>query len=687
MALVRQRRLPASLAVRRPPLVLLAVPALSLARVLPAEGIGLGLRLGAATACLLIPGVLISRALQLRGFAPALAWSLGALLLALAITFGVHSSLWLTLAILGAVTAVSLPFALRDVPRDRVRGLGRRAGRIEPAKVGIVVTGIAFGIALWHVAVLDGDAFFHLARVRKLEVFGSLSLQDVGEFKDGSLHPGYAFPLWHGFLALVARLADVDPIAVGRNGPTVLAPLSFALFYEAGSALFRSAWGGIGVVIAQVSLNGIAAGHGGSFTSLALPATVSRQLLVPGLLALFFAHAREPSGALLLSTAAAAGTLALVHPTYALFVGVPLVGYAIARVLLVRRELAPALTGIVALAVPTAIALAWLRPVVEATTIHNPSGQEVRRAFAQYPGQLSGSLDRYHVAERLFTRSGAVAVAGLLCLPLAIFAARRRWAAWVLGGSLAIFALTLVPFVFPHFADAVSISQARRLVGFMPISYALVGGAAVLAGLLGMLTIPVALAAGIVLQHFYPGDFGYRFHGTTPAWPTWVALAGGLLALALGAVTRRWGRADRANVVAALAVAAFAIPVAVHGFSHWSRVGSGSGALTRGLIKAFRADAKPKDVLFADPETGYLLAAYAPVYLADAPFGHVAVTKKNRPRQRLRDAYRFYAHGGDLAIPRSYGARWIIVDHKRHRLTLDLPRAYADQRYVLYRLR
>ena len=139
--------------------------------------------------------------------------------------------------------------------------------------------------------------------------------------------------------------------------------------------------------------------------------------------------------------------------------------------------------------------------------------------------------------------------------------------------------------------------------------------------------------------------------------------------------------------MAATAVAAFAIPVAVHGFSHWSRVGSGSGALTRGLIKAVRADAKPKDVLFADPETGYLLAAYAPVYLADAPFGHVAVTKKNRPKQRLRDAYRFYAHGGDLAIPRYYGARWIIVDHKRHRLTLDLLRAYADRRYVLYRLR
>ena len=135
----------------------------------------------------------------------------------------------------------------------------------------------------------------------------------------------------------------------------------------------------------------------------------------------------------------------------------------------------------------------------------------------------------------------------------------------------------------------------------------------------------------------------------------------------------------------AAAVAAFALPVAVHGFKHWTRVGTGSGALTRGLIKAVRDDTKPKDVLFADPETGYLLAAYAPIYLANAPYGHVAATKQNRPKQRLRDAYHFYAHG-DLSIPRYYGARWIIVDLKRHRLTLNLPRAYADRRYVLYRL-
>jgi hypothetical protein len=662
----------------RLPLVVLAVPALVLARLLPADGAGLALRLGAAVACLLIPGALISRALRLRGVAPALAWSLAALIGALALTFALHRSLWTTVLALGAVSAGALPFSFRAQPRpDHERW-------VEPA---VIAAGVGFGIALWFVAVLDGDAFFHLARVRKLEVFGSLSLHNIGEFPDASLHPGYAFPLWHGFLALVAKLADVDPVGVGRNAPTVLVPLSFALFFEAGRAIFRSAWLGAAVVVAQAALTGLAAGHGGSLTSLALPATASRQLVVPALLALYFAYVREPSWPPLASVAAAGGALALIHPTYALFVGIPLVGFVVARALLARRELVPATLGVAALAAPTAVALAWLRPVVEATTSHDPSQVEVQRAFAKYPGQLAGDTHHYHLTEQLFSRTGAIAVAALACVPLALFAARRRWAAWVLGGSLAVFALTLLPWVFPHFADAVSISQARRFAGFLPLPYALAGGAAVLAGLLGLFVLPLALAAGIVLQVAYPGEFGYRFHGTTPAWPAWAAVAGGGAALVLGAALYRWDRLDRRGPLAALAVLLLALPVAAHGFSQWTRTGTGAGALTRALTRAIRSDAKPKDVLFADPNTGYLLAAYAPVYLANAPFAHVAATAQNRPRQRLRDAFRFYAHGGDLAIPRFYGARWILVDLKRHRLRLHLPRAYADRRYVLYRLR
>ncbi len=76
----------------------------------------------------------------------------------------------------------------------------------------MLVGGIALGMALWHVAgVVGGDGLFHLARVRKLVELGDLHLRTVGEFADGGLHPGYAFPLWHGFLALVAEVSGLDP--------------------------------------------------------------------------------------------------------------------------------------------------------------------------------------------------------------------------------------------------------------------------------------------------------------------------------------------------------------------------------------------------------------------------------------------------------------------------------------------
>ncbi len=56
------------------PLAWLAAPAaLGVSRLLPAEGLGLGLRLAAATACLILPGALVARALALDGLAPAFA--------------------------------------------------------------------------------------------------------------------------------------------------------------------------------------------------------------------------------------------------------------------------------------------------------------------------------------------------------------------------------------------------------------------------------------------------------------------------------------------------------------------------------------------------------------------------------------------------------------------------------------
>jgi len=660
---------------------LLAPALLAVSRLLPEEGVGLGIRLGAATLCLLIPGAFVSRALGVRGLSGALAWTMGAIFLATALMFAVHSSFWLVLALLLTTALVAAPFA------------ARHRGGISLWAVGMLAIGLAAGISLWWVSRYDGDAFFHMGRVQKLLAMHDLSLRSLDEFRDGGLHPGYAFPLWHVVVAVISKLAGVSVAAAFLHLPTVLLPLSFVLVYEAGTALFGSRWAGVATSLAEFTLLGLASGTGGGYTSLALPATAARTLLLPALLALVFMYVREPSGAVLASIVAASTALTVVHPSYSVLVAIGLVGFLVVRALLDRRHdvrhIGAALAAIV---VPAGLVVAWLLPIVRETASHSPSGVELNRAFAAYGSELDVfSRHSYRLAPELYGRAGAIAVAALLLLPLAVFAHRRLWAAFVLGAMLATFVVTLLPFVFPHFADAISISQARRIIAFSPRPYVLVGGALVLAGFLRLALLPVALAAGIALQLAYPGDFAspYRhLHGPSGVL-TWVVFGAAVAALLAAAVFgRRIPQVQGSPAVAAAAVALFLIPVAVHGYSHWTVAPKSRVALPDELVAAVRREVPRGDVVFSDPVTAYELSGFAPVYINAAPTTHVADTTANRPTARVKQAQRFFADHGPLSVPRRAGAHWLLVDRTRvGGEPFALPRVYTSPRYVLYRLR
>lgn len=635
----------------------------------------LALRLAGALALVLAPGWLLARALGLRGVAPTLAWSLTLLFAALTVTFALRSSIETALVALLVVSVLLLALSRRACRRRD----GTRAPRTRiPAAAGALV-----GLLLWPIAgTVRGDGLFHLARTRKLLDLDDLSLHGVGEFADGSLHPGYAFPLWHGLLAAVARVSGVDPEEVVRHLPTLLAPLAVVLAYEAGWALFRRTWAAGAVAGAQLALVCLAPPSGGAYRVLSLPATASSELLVPAALTLALATVRAPSPGLLVSTAAAGFVLAVVHPTYAIFLWVPLVGFLAARALWERRDLRSGALTLGALAVPALLFFLWLAPVIRETASVSPGPEEVQRALRQYPGQLDvRSESSYSLAAEVFTRRGAVAIAALCLLPLAGLAARRRWAAYVVGGSLAVFAVTLVPAVFTAFSDFVSISQARRLAGFLPAAFALAGGLGVVVRLLGPLALPLALGAGIALEWAYPGDFGYVLRDPGPAAVTWIAVVGALVALVVG--LRRRGTALEAP--ASLAAALILAPVVTSGLWSWSAPPPDPVALTPGLVTALRADVPARAVVWSDPHTSYRIAAAAPVYVAVAPPGNVADTGANRPYERARD-YRRFLRTGDLEIPRSYGAHYLVVDRRLRRRAFDLPVLYRDERFTLYRL-
>jgi hypothetical protein len=633
------------------------------------------LKLAFATGVVLAPGWIVARTLGVRTLAATLAWSLTAVFAALLVVFALGSTLTLAFLILVLVALVGITIGVTR---------GWPEAPTVPRRGWVLFWGAVVGVILWIVAPSpQGDGLFHLARARKLLELDGLSLERVSEFADGSLHPGYAFPLWHGFIALIAKVSGEDPERVVTHLPSILAPLALLVAFEAGWALFRRGWAAGATAGAQVAMICFAPGLGGAYVFLSLPATSSRQLLVPAALALAFEAIRTPTVGLVASTGAAAFVLAVVHPTYAIFLWIPFAGFLVVRALWERKDLKTGSTALAALVVPAALFMVWLLPVVDDTRSVSPDAGELQRAFDQYGSQLVIRSDTsYNLAPEVFTRAGAVAIAALLMIPLAGFAARRRWSAYVVGGSIAVFAVMLLPFLFTELSDLVSISQARRAAGFLPFAFAFAGGMGVLARLIGPLLLPLALGAGMFLQIVYPGDFEYVLKNPAPAWIAWFGALGAVAALVVGFVRRR----PALETGAALAASAFLVPVVGGGLLEWNRPDPPLLAtLSPGVVDALRDEVEPGVVVFSDPETSFRIAAYAPVYIASAPPGHVADTEQNRPYERARDA-RAFLRTGDLAIPRRYGAEVVVLDRLRTERELDLPVIFEDDRFTVYRL-
>ena len=620
---------------------------LGLARLLPADGLGLALRLSvAAILVLLLPGALVITRLGAPAavgvaVAAALAWSLAILLVALILTFLVEGSLTLTLAL---VVALTLAFTLvRGRPAS---GPLLRADAIAAAAV--AVGGALFAVAVWFVAgPLQGDALFHAARARKLAELPALeSLRALSEFPDGGVHPGYALPLWHGVLALVGRLAGVDVADVVLHLPAVLTPLALVLAYAAGAALFGSWAGGAATAAAQVGLVELAGAHVTSFKLLSLPVAASLLLLVPALLALVFLFVAGGERRLLLSVGAAALALAVVHPTYVVFIGLPLVGFLAVRSAVAWRSDEPRR---IALAVATLVGsagayLLWLLQFANDTAGYTPADRRRAQELVYYADRLDFTGDSFRLDPGLLLSGGTIAVVALIAVALALLAWRARWAAYVLGGALPVLAVALVPALFSRLADVVSLSQALRIRHFLPLPFAVAGGA-------------ILLAAGLA----------------------WLAARAGL------------ERQPPAEITAVAAALALVVPVVVV-----RTAASDSAAVTHhlpaALVEVVRSRAEPSELVISDPVTSYRLVAYVPVTILAAPLAHVAQTPSDRPYARLREVDRFFAAEPveQRRLLEAYGAGWVLIDRQATEegsLASGLERVYDDGRFVLFRVK
>jgi hypothetical protein len=665
-----------------PPLLLLV------GRLLPPEGTGLALRLAGAAACvLLLPGALVVRSLGAPrpvgvALAAALAWSLALVFAVFAVVFTVSGTLGLAVGLLGGTMLAAFGLSFRSA----APGLDRAEIR---AVLALLVAGAALAGALWWATGTIGgslgpsvsDALFHLARVRKLDDAGALgSISIVNEISAEHVHPGYAFPLWHGGLALVARLAGVDPTLVVLYLPAILAPLAVLLAYAAGTALFRSWAGGIAAAAGQLALLAFAQGGTGSLQFLAQPGGAARLLLIPALLALVFTFVAD-GGLPLLGAAAASGfALAVVHPTYVVFVVLPVCGFVLARAILSEgadtRLLLAALGAVV---VPAGLFFAWLVQFLGDTGYRPP---------VRFTQQVEEVGTRLQLRPEQMAWGGGVKVAAFVAVPLALLASRRRWAAYVLGGTAALAITGLVPPVFDRFADAVSLPQAVRLASFLPLPFALAGAAA-LAGRARALGAASALAAGIGFE------LAYRHPTTGAAWAVWLAALAATGGLALFVGLRPFSLDESGpGKWTALAAVAFALPVAVTGFAGYERWDKPDPyGLTPGLTRALDEDIPPLATVLAPSATSYRIAGYAPVRIVVAPAGHVAFRMEDEYRDRFRAARLFFLEPSTTpaqraAILRRYDVGWVVVDKTRGRPRLPpgLKLEYGDERYSLYRV-
>ena len=500
-------------------------------------------------------------------------------------------------------------------------------------------------------------------------------LRDVG-------HPPFAF-----------RIRAAGEVALAG-----FVPLAFVLAFAAGSMVFGSNIGGLVLVGAQTAYFGFFWGAGnlagtGFFEMTSQPQAASHLLLTAATLALVFAFMAEGGWALLACAGAAGLSLTLIHPTYTPFVALVLAGFVVARVVILRgweTALTRVTVVVGVLLAPLALFTLLVLPVLRQTGGWTPSSSVRSQNIAHYGNAFTTIGDWVILSPDSIVRAGAVVVAGLLAVPLAGFAARRVWAAFVLGGALAVLTFLLVPPLFTALSDAFSVSQARRLVQFLPIAFALTGACIVLSRLRGW-GVALAGAAGLAFVLLFPGEFTYLYEEGGPGWTVGVAVAGTIAALAFGALRRPWGP-DPSRWTAAVAVA-FLLPVAVAGLNGLEGSPPRS-KLSAGVVDALEAETAPGDVVFSDRRTAYALAGFAPVYINASFPGHVAETRKNRPRARANAAWRFF-HGRERTdaerrtILERDQADWVLVDKRfahPEEFLQQLPLVYEDERFALYRV-
>ena len=634
---------------------------------------------------LLVPGATILRIIgwprsPATALAASAAWSIVALAPGFALVFVLDRGLDVALWWLVLVVVVALV-----VGRGKPVAMDLRIDATLLLLIATVVGFAALAAAARHHNF--GDSLEHVGRLRKLtELMPPRGLTEINLLPPSTgLHPGYAFPMWHGFIGLVTRLSGIDEAVAFRTLPSVLIPVVAAAIYRSGRSMFGTRAAGVATWLAFLAVFAFPDRGVGIFDRLSYPGWLSVFLLWPLVLDRTFDYldngGREPPWTI----AAASFIVTAIHASYAPLMIMVLGAFAVVRFLTVRdrAELRPLAIVMAAVTVPFLLMLIWVYPVAKT------SGSTVL-----YRDTFRSLLDRSDGLQRIkpgyVTRGGAAALAALLLAPLAAAAARTRAASFIGAGTALVILTLIVSFVFTPYADIMSVSQGRRLLYYLPWAFALVGAALIL-GRFRYYAVAGALAAGTALQLWYPGDFEYKMAAPGPGWVAWISALACLVVLGLGIAGRLNLR--YASSWALPIVIAFVAPIAAAGIPDARFGRTDDTGLPPTMMDAVSENVDRDDVLMAPRETAYRLTGHLPIYVVAVTPAHGGDTLINRHEERRLDVRDFFERNvspeeGEAILER-WDPDWLLVDKRMNypeEVVAGIEPVFEGGTYALYPL-
>lgn len=582
---------------------------------------------------------------------------------------------------------------------------------LRGAPIGVLVIAAIATLAAWLSGERfygDGDSYFHAALALKLQTLPEPSFWNIGQFRGGDNHPGYALPLWHEAIAIISRLADARVIETMRLLPVVIAPIAVLTIAGVARVAFRSPAAAIAAAAAFV-------GGRMLFTFPAMdvivnaaePRTVASGILIPLVLALVLVAVGRVTNAdvgMRDATAdsvapwvpatgiAACATVVLtyVHVSYVVWLAMLMLGVAV--VFLPRSWKTTGLRR-TQLIVGASVFGAALIPMI---TLHgvigrlhdDPQGGSIAGlalAGADVHRVLVGHGHWLHLRADYIIWFGAVAFLGLIGVVLLTRWMRDPLIAWIpVVGAIAGVSV-LFPPAFRWLAQSIGAAQTSRVYLIFPwvfgVTAVVLLGGAYLNQLWKRGAASRVAAGGLVLMmlggmvwlvQLWPALARRSAPPVMPSLPVTVLIVVCVasclvIAFVSRAQPQRWPSATPWQqrgvgvVVVTLIVAIAPVPVLVSRADRVQQIidtGPTSGLPIPGAgevgVRTRRALAhvmqqRPHPVVLAEPHLAYRILALVPAYAAAVPPGHAAITALNRPYGREAAVQQFLRTGTSAA--------------------------------------